>query len=343
MRLLKSAMLSASALGMVLITMAPLTAEAQSSDQAQAQGQAQPSDQGQGRSGGRARPQPKVAWAPQPIKLTPYTPPNRPWWKLADILKSHAGQQSWTQDISLSRDFHGQYIQMAPGEKTKTEFYADDRAFWMVQADQVRFTIEGQDPFVASKGFLVQVPERVPYSLETVGDVPALFFQMTPAGEQPSYPLTETPTPVKGWKYIQAAYTGEGHYAQGPGPIVNRPYIDFNTEVVQGGKRIPVFVQDDKTYATIIRGPAPATPPQPTELGHFHENFPEIWFIEEGQMELQVEGEPIIIANQGDILQAAPERWHRLTSYGPGMSTRIPIIPRPGNLHYVQQGGAGGD
>jgi mannose-6-phosphate isomerase-like protein (cupin superfamily) len=312
-----------------LITMTPLTnAQAQSS--------------GQGRSGARSAPQEKVAWAPQPVELTPYTPPNRPLWKLADILKSHEGQKSWTQEISLSRDFHGQYIQMAPGEKTKTLFYADDRVFWMVQAGQVRFTIEGQDPFVASKGFLVQVPERVPYSLETVGDVPALFFQMTPAGEQPSYPLTETPPAVKGWKYTKEAYTGEGHYDQGPGPIVNRPYIDFNTEIVQGGKRIPVFIEDDKTYATIIRGPAPDPAPKPTELGHFHENFSEVWFVEEGQMELQVEGEPVMIGNQGDVLAAAPERWHRLTSYGPGMSTRIAIIPRPGNLHYVQPGGSGG-
>ena len=68
---------------------------------------------------------------------------------------------------------------MAPGDKTKTQFYADDRVFWVVQSGQMKVTIEGQEPFVASKGFLVQVPHRNVYSMETVGDKPSLRFEVT--------------------------------------------------------------------------------------------------------------------------------------------------------------------
>ena len=59
---------------------------------------------------------------------------------------------------------------MGPGAKTPRRFHQDNRAFWIVQDGQIRFTIEGQEPFVASKGFLVQVPKRLIYSMETVGD-----------------------------------------------------------------------------------------------------------------------------------------------------------------------------
>jgi hypothetical protein len=53
---------------------------------------------------------------------------------------------------------------MAPGEKTKTMFYADDRVFWVVESGQMRVNIEGQAPFLATKGFLVQAAPRLAYS-----------------------------------------------------------------------------------------------------------------------------------------------------------------------------------
>ena len=67
------------------------------------------------------------------------------------MLAAHKGKASWTADeVFDSRDFAGDWISMAPGEKTKTQFYADDRVFWVVQSGQMKVTIEGQEPFVAS-------------------------------------------------------------------------------------------------------------------------------------------------------------------------------------------------
>ena len=44
----------------------------------------------------------------------------------------------------LNRDFDGRYVQMAPGDKTKCIFYADDRVFGWVYSGQVKITIDGQ-------------------------------------------------------------------------------------------------------------------------------------------------------------------------------------------------------
>jgi mannose-6-phosphate isomerase-like protein (cupin superfamily) len=285
----------------------------------------------------QAQQTPVTAWAPQPVKLAPFTKPNQLHKRLADVLGRHKAQKSWSETMAITRDFIAEYVQMAPGEKTKAQFWADDRIFWVVQSGQIRFHIDGQQPFVASKGFIVQVPYRNAYWMETVGDEPSLRFEVRAAGEIPSYVLSETPTAVKGWKFVQATYTGKDTYND-----VNKPYLDFNKTIVQEGGRGGGFVRDDHTWANVIRGRGAPVPP-PTQWGHFHENFDELWIVLEGQEDFLVEGEKLISATTGDIVFAPRERWHRATHGGTGMSTRLAITPRPPSLHYEQTGARGGE
>jgi mannose-6-phosphate isomerase-like protein (cupin superfamily) len=279
---------------------------------------------------------PTLAWAPKPARLTPYAAPNKPHWKLTEILRKHAGQRDWTETVADTPDFTGAYISMAPGKKTKTIFYADDRVFWVVEAGQIRFTIEGQEPFVASKGFLVQVPYRVPFSLETVGAVASLRFEIRPAGEAPIYPIAETPDPARGVQYIHATFNGHGAYDS-----VNKPALDFEKDVVQDGAPPPrSSVKDERLGVEIFRGP-PAPPP--AALGHYRANYPGLWFVLEGQETFLIEGEPPITAEQGDVVFAPVGRWHNVAAAGAGHSTRLAINARPGNLHWYPEDAAGGE
>lgn len=273
-----------------------------------------------------------VAWAAKPAKLPPFTGPNKLVYRLADVLAAHRGKQSWQQDVFLSRDYAGAWISMAPGEKTKTQFYADDRVFWVVQSGQMKVTIEGQEPFIASKHFLIQVPKRLQYSMEVVGNEPALRFEMRPAGESPDYPLSEMPTPVKGVEYIKAVYSGHGNYDG----KVNVPYIDFEKQIVQGGEKRSVWLRDDNNYVTILRSAKGVPTPPDNVWGHFHANFPEIWLIVEGTQQFLVEGEKLVTVTDGDLVAAPTGRWHRAMPYGDGPSTRLAYIPRPDNLHWYQ-------
>jgi mannose-6-phosphate isomerase-like protein (cupin superfamily) len=277
-----------------------------------------------------SKPEPIVAWSPQPSEPTPWVAPNKPHWKLSEILARHAGQRSWSEDIVSDRDFTARYIAMAPGEKTRTQFYADDRVVWIVQVGELKVTIEGQQPFVASKGFLVQVPYRTPYSMETVGSAPSLRFEVTAARATPLYPLTETPAALVGKKYVKVSFTGRGEY-----DAVNKPCLDFEKDIVTAGGRGGPFVKDDKTWVNVIRGPAQPVPP-PTNLGHFHVDFSEFWFVLEGRIDYLIEGLPIFTAEQGDVVYAPQGRWHRASSGGAGMATRIAINPRPDGMHNYQ-------
>jgi len=278
----------------------------------------------------RQRPQPIQAWSAKPSTLTPWTAPNKPLWKLSDVLAKHKGQSDWSEQIVHDADFNASYISMAPGKKTKPTFYADNRIFWVVQDGSIRFEIQGQEPFVATKGYLVQVPERVPFSMETVGDKPSLRFEVLDSRATPLYPIDQTPTPRAGKDYVKVSFTGQGHYDD-----VNKPYLDFQKTVVEGGARGGAFVKDDTTFANVIRGPG-APPAPPTNLGHFHVDYSEFWFILEGKVDYLIEGEPLFTAEQGDIVYAPMGRWHRASWGGTGMATRLAINPRPNGMHNYQ-------
>jgi mannose-6-phosphate isomerase-like protein (cupin superfamily) len=274
------------------------------------------------------------SWSPKPVPLTPWKAPNKPIWRLREILASHKGKKSWTQPIVHDADYDASYIQLAPGEKTKTQFWADDRIFWYVAAGQIRFTIQGQAPILASKGFLVQVPYRTPYSLETVGDEPSVRLEVIRSNRTPLYPAaqgdTSPPPTATGKTYVLASYrTPPDPYTE-----VNKPVLDFWGDFV---KRPPTpgdhpFVADTTNFANVIRGKGTPTPPD-SNKGHFHIDYSEFWVIAEGTVDYKMEGMPVFTADVGDVVYAPQGRWHRASWAGNGMSTRIAINPRPYGMH----------
>lgn len=269
-----------------------------------------------------------IAWTAKPARPEAYRSPNRPLWKLSDILSRHHGEKNWHETVAVTSDFTGEYISMAPGETTKPIFYSDDRVFWVVEAGQIRFLIEGTPSFVASKGFLVQVPPRVPFSLETVGAAPSLRFEVHPS-ELPNFPLSQTPVPSKAIHYIQASFKGRGTYDS-----VNKPYLDFQKEIIENGKNPPsAFLKDSYMAVEIFRGP-PQPASRSTDLGHFRANYPGFWFVLEEEQDFRIEGEPPFTASAGDVVFAPVGRWHWVGASGVGTSTRLAINARPGNLHW---------
>lgn len=258
-----------------------------------------------------------LVWAPKP-DASPFVAPNKPWWKLSEILAAHTGQKDWREPIVRDSALSATYIQMAPGEKTKTMLYADSSIEWVVEAGQIRFSIQGQEPFVASHNFVVAVPARTAFSLETVGDAPSLRFEVSHTRSTPLYPISETPTPIPGKTYIRTAI-------QGP-PATGKFYVDYQKEIAEGGGRPPAgFGRDSETQFNIIRGPGVPRPPD-SDPGHFHDGSAEFFFVLEGHLSLLTEGVPFIAdAVPGDVLYAPAGRWHRTAFAGDGMSGRISI------------------
>ena len=287
------------------------------------------------------RPPLQIGWSPKKTPYRAYDAPNRAWWKLADVLALHKGEKNWTQPIIRNKDLMADWHQLAPGGRTPEVEYPDNRTGIIVWSGQLKVSIKGQEPFIASKGFEIDVPFRLPFTMESVGSEPALWFEVHAAGDLPIYPVSSTPEKPKdvgGFTYQQAVLMGgDGKYDE-----VNKPYLDYFKDVVGGSARAGAFISGDHMFINNIRGKGTPTPPS-TNLGHFHFGHDEFWFVMEGNIDYQIEGVPFFTARPGDIVTAAQGRWHRASFGGPvgQMDTRVAINPYPYGLHNysVESGG----
>ena len=268
------------------------------------------------------------AWVFKP-KQAPYAGPNRPVWRIADILAAHKGQADWAQTVVKDRWFENQYISMGPGKKTPVSFQADTLIWFVVQSGQIRFTIKGQAPFVAGQDFIVQIPMRTPYSLETVGDTPSVRLEVRTADAATVYPLADNPTPPPAPPGYQAVKVRVGTPGNSAAATV-KTALDFDTEVVAnpapprpaGGGGNNFFVRDAHGFAVPIRS-APTTVAA-DDIGHFHTGLAEFWYVLEGDMDVRIEGVPDLVhAHKGDVVYAPMGRYHRTIMVGAPMSTRL--------------------
>jgi mannose-6-phosphate isomerase-like protein (cupin superfamily) len=288
-----------------------------------------------GRGGGRG-PANQIVWSPKEIKPARWVAPNKVWTKLSDVLAAHKGKSDWAQTIVSDDLLHADYVSMGAGKKTARRMNADTREWWIVQDGQIRFTIDGQEPFVASKGFLVQVPYRTMYEMETVGDTPSLRFEVNVAHARKMYPIEETPEPLEGFTYVRTRIAGKGAYDD-----QNRMVVNFNN-VVAGTERAGTFVSDARGFANIIIGNAQAEP-APTNKGHFHEESGEFWLVMLGKIRYRIEdavtqGVPEVFeASEGDIVYAPKQTWHLASFGGEGRACRLAMNGYPDLAHAYEQ------
>jgi len=275
----------------------------------------------------------RTVWAAHKVPETPYTGVNKPVVHIADILKAHKGKASWDQRVLLSRDYDGHYVSLAPGQKTKCQFYTDDRVFGWIYSGEVKITIDGQQPVTATRGYLFDVAPRLSFCMENSGTEPVVFYRSTPAGQVPSYPESEAPAPIKGYRYEKVRMNSTGGYEPG-----NQPFLDFNAYTAGGGKTRD-FAYDGHTSAHIIRSNEIKELPPNTNWGHFHENMVEAWVVIEGKLDVLISGAGLVKGEPGDVIQANSERWHRATCEpNAGSCTRLAMTPRlkEGQVHYMQ-------
>jgi len=178
---------------------------------------------------------------------------------------------------------------------------ADTREWWVVMEGQIRFQIEGQEPFVARKRSMVQVPAQTIYSMETIGDQPALRFEVNIPNAQtlfPEKPKLLTP----GLEFIPVRL-GRRPYPYG---YENKPHINRDEQAAanpnySGGR----FVHDDRGVSNIIYGYNSKLPPvNEKDKGHYHPECAEFWVILLGQIRYPIEGQGVVIASEGDVVYA---------------------------------------
>jgi mannose-6-phosphate isomerase-like protein (cupin superfamily) len=220
----------------------------------------------------------------------------------------HHAQADWAETIVDDESLLAQWISLGPGKQTPRRMNGDTREWWIVQSGSLKFTVDGREPVVATKGVMVQVPYRTLYQIENVGVEPALRFEVNVTRARKLYPLDETPVPVAGFEYVKTRLQG----GRGVLDPQNRPVVDFN-QVVAGQERGGAFVSDDRSFANIIMGPYQK--PQPGNKGHYHEEGGEFWLVMLGKIRYNIEGLEQFEADEGDVVYVPRQTWH-LASFG---------------------------
>jgi quercetin dioxygenase-like cupin family protein len=275
------------------------------------------------------KPVPTVAWAPKPIKTPAYKAGLKPWVKLADIKARHKGAD-WNEVIADDGRLVAAYHSSPPGGKLTKRFHPDTREWFAIVEGEVRVEIEGQEPFTATRGSLVNIPRQTIYSLETLGTTPSLRFSLNVSGAKTVFvkDAAAPPPPAAGttWAEVRINRT-PGRYDE-----FNQPHTNIHAEAAKnekysGGR----FVRDDKSEMLILYGHEKNMPPlDPNDKGHFHAESAEMWLVFSGKIRYSFEGQQPFIASEGDVVYVPSNTWHA-TRYIGDNACRLSITEYVGN------------
>lgn len=275
------------------------------------------------------KPVPTTAWAPKPIATPAYKPGLKPWVKLADLKAQHKGQSNWREVVVDDGRLVAEYVAAAPGTKISKRFHPDTREWFAVVEGEVRVEIEGQEPFTAVRGSLVNIPRQTIYSLETIGPSPSLRFTLNVSGAKTVFPRdVETPPAPAGsaWTEVRINRT-PGRYDEFNQPHLNIHEAAAKNEKYSGGR----FVRDDKSEMLVIYGHEKNMPPlDPNDKGHFHAESAEMWLVFSGKIRYAFEGQQPFIASEGDVVYVPANTWHATRFIGDA-ACRLSITEYVGN------------
>jgi quercetin dioxygenase-like cupin family protein len=275
------------------------------------------------------RPVPTTVWAPKPTKTPPYKAGLKPWVKLTDLKAKHKGQANWHEVIVDDGRLTAAYSFAAPGTKVSRRFHPDTREWFAVLEGEVRVEIEGQEPFTATRGSLVNIPRQTIYALETIGASPSLRFTLNVSGAKTVYPRdTEAPPPPAGTAWTEARINRTpGRYDEFNQPHLNIHAAAAANEKYSGGR----FVRDDKSEMLVIYGHEKNMPPlDPNDRGHFHAESAEMWLVFSAKIRYAFEGQEPFIASEGDVVYVPANTWHATRFIGDN-ACRLSITEYVGN------------
>lgn len=259
-------------------------------------------------------------YAPRPKPLPAFEAPNRPLLRLAEWKSAHATAPR--REIAF-RDQHlqGEIVVARPGERVAPRFHPDTRIYWVVFEGQVRFDIEGQQPFTAKAGALVQVPKQRIYTMETTGEAPSLRLEVTTPNATTVFVRKDDAGAAAGREVLDVRPTLRQPEAYKNG---NRMHVNIHELLRDPSYGDEFFVDADNTIAHIVCAYEKDRPPAtPGDRGHYHAEGAEVFVNLTGRMRMSLEGEAPFTATAGDILYVPRYRFHNAGPLGQERSCRL--------------------
>jgi mannose-6-phosphate isomerase-like protein (cupin superfamily) len=275
------------------------------------------------------RPVPTTLWAPKPAKTAAYGKGLKPWVKLDDLKAKYKGRADWQEVVVDDGRLAAQYISTPPKTGLTRRLHPDTREWFAVVEGELRVEIEGQEPFTATRGSLVNIPRQTFYSVQNTGAAPALWFTLNVSGAKTLFPQEAAPpAPSPGHPLAEVRLNRTpGRYDEFNQPHLNIHEAAAKNEKYAGGR----FVRDDKSEMLVLYGHEKNLPPlDPSDKGHFHAESAEMWLVFSGRIRYSFEGQKPFIASEGDVVYVPSNTWHA-TRYIGDNSCRLSITEYVGN------------
>ena len=282
-----------------------------------------------------------VSWGLKAIQPPKYTAPNRPLTRLAEVKAAHKGDTNWSQIIVDDDVLRAEFICTAPGARVSARFHPDTRTWWAVLEGQLRVSIEGQEPFLATKGTMVQVPRQTVFSLENTGTEPTVRYEVNIAGATTFYPGDVEPPEMPGFEFIPVTL----RRTPGPWERGNIPHLALSEvaehyrasgDTFKGRNFEDRFVDDDRAVVNVVYGTQQNQgAAKPNSVGSYHPQSSETMMVLAGQFSAKVEGQALIVANEGDVIYIPKMTFHNVRYSGDGASCRMVTSGFVNNAHVA--------
>jgi quercetin dioxygenase-like cupin family protein len=285
---------------------------------------------------------PAETWWAAKTKGGVYNPPMRPIWRKADLLKTHAGQNTWSEQIIRDPEQDATYNSGAPGTKYGPRMHPDTPGVFVVIQGQLHFAVEGQQPVTATRGAIINIMKSTVFSYDVAGDSNALWVEVNPTNYKTVYPSAEPqPTAPAGALIVKVAFSHTPAPYTGNNKLMVNTFDDYIAKCQTGAAVVDdhiwnspllgyVNAADNKCgtgTGNIGSGPIPPGTPAfdpASTFGHMHAGPAEWWIVQVGQIRGQFENSGEFHAVEGDVLYAAPMTWHQMAAEAPsGPNVRL--------------------
>ena len=213
-----------------------------------------------------------------------------------------------------------------------TRFHPDTREWFAVVEGEVRVEIEGQAPFTATRGSLVNIPRQT-HLLDRDHRRRHRACVSSSTSPRAKTRLRRATPSAAGAAARHAVGGGDDQPHAGRYDEFNKPHLNIHEEAARnekytGGR----FVRDDKSEMLVLYGHEKNLPPlDPSDKGHFHAESAEFWLVFAGKIRYAFEGQEPFIASEGDVVYVPAGTWHATRYTGPDPSCRLSITEYVGN------------
>ncbi len=232
---------------------------------------------------------------------------NIPVKRLADILKSHAGDERWAE--MMTRDGRNRAMLIAAPEGTPPDphLHPDFNEFWILLGGQTYYQIGQYEAFTAGFGDIVIAPCGFRHDIQAVGEGLAMRLVVGPPwsnhdikGIPPSrlLPLPDEPPPNLVLTRFESMLERHG------------------TDTAWGEE----VLLDQRNRINFIH-----SLPGDSNNPHWHPNFDEWWVVLKGELEWEVGVKEPFRAGRGDVVFVPAGYRHEIRTVGDESAVRLAV------------------